>query len=244
MCMGDRRSERSSGRRPSIAEEAFVDVTSFTSNLKKFIVGSGAFSAAACLLPIAAVFLAKERGRVQTTSVFFGDGATLVAPIVEKYNSTVVPYNIALRNEYFCDLSDTLSSETKVGAIIFWISAWGFHLVRAMTMFHPSLVGGTLCTIITLALITVCSVLHINEFKYTQQNSEHSSLDPETSLLPLMILFLPPPIYTISYAWSGRDKEKHTSLLKGVAPLQFKNTSVTRSSVDVGPWERTTRSAM
>ena len=90
----------------------------------------------------------------------------------------------------------------------------GVYLVRAMTMFRPSLVGRALCTIIALALITVRSVLHINEFKYAQQNGESSSGDPNKSVFPLMLLFLAPVIYTISYAWSGRDKDKHTSLLK------------------------------
>jgi len=100
-------SERNSGRRPSIAEEAFVSVTNFTSNLtnftsnlKEFIIGSGAFSAAACLLPIATVFLIKENARV-AMSQFSGDGARTVAPIVEKYNSTVVPNDYTLRKDFF-----------------------------------------------------------------------------------------------------------------------------------------------
>ena len=98
--------------------------------------------------------------------------------------------------------------------ILYWISTFGTHLIRAMTMFRPSLVGRALCTIIALALITVRSVLHINEFKYAQQNGESSSGNTNKSTNPLMMLFLSPAIYTISYAWSGRDKDKHTSLLK------------------------------
>mmetsp|Transcript_30093 Transcript_30093/g.59771 ORF Transcript_30093/g.59771 Transcript_30093/m.59771 type:complete len:477 (+) Transcript_30093:633-2063(+) len=83
-----------------------------------------------------------------------------------------------------------------------------------MTMFRPSLVGGALCTIITQVAATVCSVLMINEYEYRHQTGEKSSGNPISSSIPLLMLFLAPAIYTVSYAWSGRDKDNHTSLLK------------------------------
>mmetsp|Transcript_30094 Transcript_30094/g.59774 ORF Transcript_30094/g.59774 Transcript_30094/m.59774 type:complete len:385 (+) Transcript_30094:633-1787(+) len=99
-----------------------------------------------------------------------------------------------------------------------------------MTMFRPSLVGGALCTIITQVAATVCSVLMINEYEYRHQTGEKSSGNPISSSIPLLMLFLAPAIYTISYAWSGRDKEKHTSLLKAYgiffAVLMFENVFV------------------
>ena len=90
----------------------------------------------------------------------------------------------------------------------------GVYLVRAMTMFRPSFAGGALCVVIALAATLILSVVFINEYEYRQQNGEASSGDPDKSVFPLMSLFLAPAIYTVSYAWSGCNKEKHTNLLK------------------------------
>ena len=98
--------------------------------------------------------------------------------------------------------------------IIFWMCIWLCPVVRAVTIFRPSRVGAVLCVTLTLALTTLCCMLSMQDMEYVVKHGEYSPEDRGKSTYPMLIFFFTPAIYTISYAWSGRDKKKHTSLLK------------------------------
>eukprot|EP00518_Triparma_eleuthera_P022263 CAMPEP_0197547560 /NCGR_PEP_ID=MMETSP1320-20131121/1890_1 /TAXON_ID=91990 /ORGANISM="Bolidomonas sp., Strain RCC2347" /LENGTH=322 /DNA_ID=CAMNT_0043107393 /DNA_START=136 /DNA_END=1102 /DNA_ORIENTATION=- len=68
-----------------------------------------------------------------------------------------------------------------------------------------------------MAATLLLSVVFINEYEYRQQNGEASSGDPNKSIFPLMLLLLAPAIYTVSYAWSGRDKDAKLALEQDAA---------------------------
>ena len=128
----------------------------------------------------------------------------------------MVPYDSTLYKRFFCDPPGGLvSPELQALLTVFWMSTWLNHLVRAITMFRPSRAGGGLCVVLTLALITLCSVIHVHEYEYAGKHGERRSGNPATSVFPLLLLFCSPAIYAIGYAWSEkRDKGKHAHLLK------------------------------
>ena len=152
--------------------------------------------------------------KTNTTAVPYDSYLHKMVSCVSRYPGRLFLIFDLLSPQFFVDPPGFVALELVAIVIAFWMGAWPSHLVRAVFMFRPSRVGGTICVILTLALITLCSVLWVQEAEYRNKNGEASPGNPAASVFPILILFFSPVIYLLAYTGARKQKIKHVSFLK------------------------------
>ncbi|GMI07696.1 hypothetical protein TrVE_jg4977 [Triparma verrucosa] len=190
-------------RRNSLSVEAANAISnltqSFAQQLRTFILGTGAFSVAAAVLPIAAIFLLRET-TYEIALDFFGDSASNVPPIL--YNTTVVSFTPETRSLHFCESAGALGAVSTLMATcicLFWVSTWLTMLLRCHIMFRMATVGKAVNIFIALTSMTICTLLHIKELKYQGEHGVGTTPTPVATTFPAMVALLPPAMFTVAF---------------------------------------------